>query len=187
MTDARLPGRWINDPALLDLSDRLWRVHTLALMWSAEQGTDGAIPVRMLRLLHPDGATLEDARALIGAGLWASEGAAYRVLRWEQSQSLAADVERARVSNRERQARHRAKTSAAATPKPGHVTRDVTGESPRQGQARQGQARTGQASEVPGTSQHENAPDRVGLGAAWPTRIPGTDAWSDTYHREETA
>lgn len=181
MTDARLPGRWLNDPDLLDLSDRFWRVHTGALMWSAEQGTDGLIPAKVLRLLHPEGATAEDARGLISAGLWAAEGPGYRVLRWDASQSLAADVERARASNRERQARHRAKASKA-----GSVTRDVTRVSPRQGQARQGQARTGQASDEPGTFQHEDA---SGHSPDWPTRLPGTtDGWSDgRYYGEEPA
>ena len=40
MTDARLPSRWLTDPDLDALTDRAWRVHTSALMWSAEQGTD---------------------------------------------------------------------------------------------------------------------------------------------------
>lgn len=191
MTDARLPDRWLTDARLDALSDRLWRVHTYALMWSAEQGTDGLIPRPTLRLLHPEAATAEDARGLIAAGLWAAEGDGYRVARWEESQSLAADVERGRAANRERQARHRAKTAkptADTTPEPGHVTRDVTRESPRQGQARQGQARTRQASEKPGTTQRLNASDPVGPGASWPTRVPGTtDAWSTDNHREESA
>ena len=46
MTDARLPGRWLNDPTLDALTDRLWRVHSGALMWSNEHGTDGLIPRR---------------------------------------------------------------------------------------------------------------------------------------------
>ena len=68
MTDARLPGRWLTDPHLEALSDRLWRVHTGALMWSAEQGTDGLLPRRTLRLLHPEIATLDDAQALVDHG-----------------------------------------------------------------------------------------------------------------------
>lgn len=183
MTDARLPGRWLNDPDLLDLSDRLWRVHTGALMWSAEQGTDGAISARVLRLLHPDGATADDARALIAAGLWTAAGTGYQVTEWAPVQSLAADVERGRAANRERQARHRAKVAKPA-PEPSDVTRDVTRESPRQGQARQGQARTGKASDKPGTTQRGSAHESAGM--SWPTRLPGTpDTWST--NREETA
>lgn len=112
MTDARLPGRWLTDPEFLDLNDRLWRVHTSALMWSAEQGTDGAIPRRVLRLLHPDGATIEDARALVASGLWSSRDDDYAVTEWAPVQSLAADVERGRAQGRERQAKHRAKARA---------------------------------------------------------------------------
>lgn len=186
MTDARLPGRWLNDPILLDLSDRLWRVHTGALMWSVEQGTDGAIPARTLRLLHPDGATPEDARGLITAGLWAAEGSAYRVLRWEQSQTLAAVVEhqreRNRLKNQALRDRERAKRAAAHEhPRvTGHVTGYVGG------QDRQGQARTGQASDNPGTSQPQSVSEPVDPGASWPTRIPGSEnAWS--HDREESA
>ena len=134
MTDARLPGRWLTDPNLEALSDRLWRVHTGALMWSAEQGTDGLIPRRTLRLLHPDVATTSDALTLVGEGLWAIEGDDFRVLDWEQSQSLDADVKRRRELDRERKRRQRTKVDVPRDGMP-DVPRDVPRESSRQGES----------------------------------------------------
>lgn len=107
MTDARLPGRWLTDPDLEALSDRSWRIHTGALMWSAEQGTDGRIFRRTMRLLHPEGASAEDAQPLIDAGLWEVEGEDFQILNWERTQTLAAAVEQTRERNRRNQARWR--------------------------------------------------------------------------------
>lgn len=184
MTDARLPGRWLNDPTLDALTDRLWRVHSGALMWSNEHGTDGLIPRRTLRLLHPDGATPDDARGLISAGLWAAEGDAFRVQAWEQTQTPAAIVEhqreRNRLKNQALRERERAKRAAASDSSP--VTGHVTGYAG--GQDRQGQDRTGKASDKPGTTQRGSAHESAGM--SWPTRLPGTpDTWST--NREETA
>ena len=134
MTDARLPGRWLTDPHLEALSDRLWRVHTGALMWSAEQGTDGLIPRRTLRLLHPDAATLDDAAMLVDEGLWVVEGDAFRVLDWEQSQSLDADIKRRRELDRERKRRQRSKPDVTRDGMQDE-SRDVTRESSRQGES----------------------------------------------------
>ena len=79
MTDARLPGRWLMDPAIRALGADHWTVFSWALMWSAEQGTDGRIPRHMLPLLHPNGATVADAEALVRVGLWEADGDDYRV------------------------------------------------------------------------------------------------------------
>lgn len=135
MTDARLPGRWLTDPDFDALSDRLWRVHSSALMWSAEQGTDGLIPRRTLRLLHPEGAHPADADALVERALWEAEGDDYRVSEWDRTQSLAADVERKRELDRERKRRQRAKEPVTRD-----GMRDGTRESPRLGEARPGEA-----------------------------------------------
>ncbi len=143
MTDARLPGRWLTDPHLEELSDRLWRVHTGALMWSAEQGTDGLIPRRTLRLLHPEIATLEDAHALVEAGLWDVAGDEFQVLDWARSQTLAADIEHQRERNRQKQRAHRARLNAERSN--GDATDDVTGYVPGESQ-RLGEDRLGEAS-----------------------------------------
>lgn len=157
MTDARLPGRWLTDPNLEALSDRLWRIHTGALMWSAEQGTDGLIPRRTLRLLHPDTATPDDANALVGGGLWSVEGDDFRVLDWEHSQSLAAEVERRRELDRERKRRQRSRDGVTRDNMQDDP-RDVQRESSRQGQDRRGEGFHG--SEV-STSETRDAADQA--------------------------
>ena len=68
--------------------------------WSAQQLTDGYIPEEMLPLL---GAALEDAGALINAGLWKLEDAGWSFVGWEQYQPTKADVEDERAKARERQ------------------------------------------------------------------------------------
>lgn len=157
MTDARLPGRWLTDPSLEALSDRLWRVHTGALMWSAEEGTDGLIPRRTLRLLHPEIATADDAHALVDAGLWAVDGDEFQVLGWARSQTLAADIEHQRERNRQKQRAHRARLNAERSN--AGVTDDVTGyvpgESLRQGEDRLGEA-SGSRVSISGTGRSED-------------------------------
>lgn len=162
MTDARLPGRWLMDPTIRTLGADRWTVFSWALMWSAEQGTDGMIPRHMLPLLHPSGATVEDAEALVGVGLWDAEGDGYRVRDWERTQSLAADVEHQRERNRRKQQAHRDR----ARERDG-VTGYVTGVSPRRGEAeaeaRPGPART--SGENAGTTHagpRESRPRREG-------------------------
>ena len=103
MTDARLPARWLNDPTLETLGDQAWRIHTNALMWSNEQGTDGFIPRRTLRLLHVLGVELAAVEELTQAKLWAKAGSDYQILDWVKSQALAVDVDWQRERNRTNQ------------------------------------------------------------------------------------
>lgn len=166
MTDARLPSRWLLHPTYEALSDRAWRVHTSALMWACEQGTDGEIPARTLRLLHPDGGTTEDARELIASGLWKETDAGWLVTDWGKSQSLAADVERQRERNRLKQRAHRERVAAASQPgdNPDDVTGYVSGESLRQGEARRGEdseerGTRARESEAPIAEEHPKTPN----------------------------
>lgn len=147
MTDARLPGRWLMDPTMRTLGANLWTVFSWALMWSAEQGTDGLIPRHMLPLLHPSGATTDHADALVRVGLWEAEGDGYRVREWERTQSLAADVEHQRERNRRKQQAHRERARIT-----GDVPGYVPGESRRRGQA-EAEARPGSLSDGAGTTR----------------------------------
>lgn len=135
MVDARLQGHWLTDPIFDGLSDREWRTFTGSLMWAAEHGTDGKLTARSLRLLHPDGVDEVTANALIAAGKWTESDARFAVADWARHQSLAADVERQRESNRQRQAKYRA-SQRGDSPVTSDVTRDVTGESLRQGESK---------------------------------------------------
>jgi hypothetical protein len=177
MTDARLPGHWLHDPTLDGLSDRAWRTYTGSLMWSAEHGTDGYLPPRAMRLLHPDGVDAATKAELTAAGRWEVAPAdAYRVTGWPKHQSLAADVEWQRERNRRKVADYRTRERAKAdktTPVTGDVTGHVTDDTG--GEARQGAAiGTNHA----GTNAHAranncavdgcNQPARHGCRTCWP-------------------
>lgn len=144
MTDARLRGEWVGKIKFDNLSDTAWRVFTTGLMWSAEQGTDGRIPARYMKTLHPDGEKQAAVREIAQAGIWEINDAGARFIDWDGAlgQSTALQVETAKAAARERQRayreRERAKQAKAigftdtttdalsALPTTGDVTRDVT-------------------------------------------------------------
>ena len=134
VTDAHLPGRWLNDPTLDILGDQAWRIHTNALMWSNEQGTDGFIPRRTLRLLHVLGVQLAAVEELTQAKLWAKAGSDYQILDWARSQSLAVDVDWQRERNRTNQKalrereRDKSKARRPTSTFDGAVSGDVLGD-----------------------------------------------------------
>ena len=134
VTDAHLPGRWLNDPTLDILGDQAWRIHTNALMWSNEQGTDGFIPRRTLRLLHVLGVQLAAVEELTQAKLWAKAGSDYQILDWAKSQSLAVDVDWQRERNRTNQKalrereRDKSKARRPTSTFDGAVSGDVLGD-----------------------------------------------------------
>jgi hypothetical protein len=174
MTDARLPCHWLHDPAIEELSDRSWRTYTGSLMWSAEHGTDGRLPARALRLLHPDGADDAAAAELVAAGRWKRVQDGYQIPDWEAHQSLAADVARQRERNRRRQRAWR--EHQVSTDVTRDVTRDETRESLRQGEARRGEEERNHA----GTNAHAPASDDantcVDCGKTTTFALPGRDA-----------
>lgn len=143
MADARLRSEWLGQMRFDDLSDAAWRVFTSALMWSVGNGTDGVIPKRYLRYLHPSG-TVEPAviADLVKASAWSEQGDAYVMVDWAGAlgQSTAEQIDKYREDARERQRRRRERAkqrrdaqegeqsppeaqSEGVTP---NVTRDVT-------------------------------------------------------------
>jgi len=116
-------------------------------MWSAEHGTDGHVPSRYLRFLHPDGEHTEAQNQLVAAGLWEREAAGMFMPEWSGAlhQSTAAEVEAYKAGGRARQQKWRDRqreklTKAVSMPNPsterigsetdagtGDVTRNVTG------------------------------------------------------------
>ncbi|WP_142206757.1 hypothetical protein [Subtercola boreus] len=131
MADARLNSQWLNHPRFDDLSDAAWRVFTGALMWSNGRGTDGHVPTRYVRLLHPDGPQADACKEIEEAGLWETAVDGYVLFGWagDLGQSTAAQVEQTKENNRQRQQRFRdeqAKRASEITPKSrpvGDVTR----------------------------------------------------------------
>jgi hypothetical protein len=134
MVDARLPAEWLGSIRFDDLSDRAFRILAGALMWCNGQGTDGSIPSRYTRYLHPDGNDQAAFEELISAGLWTRVEDGYLLAGWstELRQSTAAEVERYRESARLRQKAYRDRrrvTEAEAFDsviEGSKVTRDVT-------------------------------------------------------------
>ena len=164
MTDARLPGRWLTDPRMDSLSDRAWRIWTNALMFSAEQGTDGLVIRRSFRYLHEHGVEARVLDELLDAGLVEiTDDAALQVVDWAGSagQSPDARVQQQRLANRERQARSRARRKDKDM---GDTTGDVTRYDG--GEDRRGQDRTGEAQEHAGV--------RENVTPMWETRQPGS-------------
>jgi hypothetical protein len=103
MVDTRLRGEWLHNPRFDDLSDPAWRLFTLAMMWSNQQGTDGEVPTRYLQMLHPDVGD-EALPELEAAGVLETTEAGIAFLDWttDLGQSAAEDVSRKRTEARER-------------------------------------------------------------------------------------
>lgn len=166
MTNANLPGRWLVDPQLEELSDRAWRMFTGSLMYAAEQGTDGVIGRPALRLLHPEGFDLKAAQELLAAGRWEVHGSGYRVVDWAKTQSTAEQVEHYRERGRVKKAKQRANAKTGESPggqqqgtDPGESTREVV-------QTRQDQTRP----------SSEGAEPQAGQGDWPPVAVPGSSA-----------
>lgn len=172
MTDTRLAESFLTHPALDALSDAAHRVYVLGLVYAVSHGTDGRLPRRALRYLHPDGAQPVLVDELLAAGLWQRTGEDYRVrhfLRYQSSAEqvrLAAEARQAqRASEAERKREQRAKRKAAESPGgvPPDVPPDVPGDAGRDSTG-QDSDRTGQAGQAPRSEQ------------LWPVtaRIPGS-------------
>jgi hypothetical protein len=101
MTDARFPGYWLTDPTMDALTDRAFRTYVNSLAYGAEHGTDGHLPCRALRLLHPLGVDDTTAAELVAAAKWEPlPDGCYQVGDWDHTQSLAKQVEWQRQRNR---------------------------------------------------------------------------------------
>ncbi|MFE1644298.1 hypothetical protein ACFM35_01800 [Microbacterium sp. P01] len=133
MVDARLPAEWLGSIQIDDLSDRAFRILAGALMWRNGQGTDGFVPARYTRYLHPDGDDQAAFDELEKSGFWTRGEDGYQMVGWSQElrQSTAAEVERYRESSRLRQKAYRERRKSApasAADRPAR-TPDVTPDS----------------------------------------------------------
>lgn len=109
MTDTRWPEHWLTDPVMDALSDPAYRVFGNGLMWSVRAGTDGAIPGRALRFLHPDAGLAGRAAAeLVACGRWTTTADGWVILGFLDHQSSAAEIEDARAEARDKKRRQRA-------------------------------------------------------------------------------
>lgn len=135
MTDARLRGEWFGMMRYEQLSDAAWRVFTSALMFSAQNGTDGYIPFPFFHKLHPYGAKPDALAELESASIWSKTDDGYQLHSWdgELGQSTAAQVETYKENARTRQRKFREKERQKLEKANSRdtvtrdVTRDVTG------------------------------------------------------------
>lgn len=96
------------------LSDVAWRVFTRGLMWCVDNGTDGAVPEKYLRWLHPDGEQESAYVELVKAGVWKRTPAGYQFIDWDGAlgQTTAERLEAYQRNGRERQRKYREKEHA---------------------------------------------------------------------------
>lgn len=151
MTDARVPEKWLNDKRIQRLTDADFRSFIMALTWSVSNRTDGVIEPDDLSLI-PHFAQ-GSAKALVAAGLWSAQKHGWCINGYESTQTTRerlAQLDAARLKDRERQARHRA-AKAAKRADQLSVTRDVTGDYT-------GQDRTGQDRLPAGVTHNGSSP-----------------------------
>jgi len=98
MVDARLPAEWLGSIRIDKLSDRAFRILAGALMWCNGQGTDGAVPARYTKYLHPDGDDQDAFDELEASGLWSRVEDGYLLAGWSDDlhQSTAEEIHRYR-------------------------------------------------------------------------------------------
>ena len=157
MTDARMPERFLTDRRFAKLSADDFRAYVYSLMWSVSNRTEGIIDEQDIALiLFMQSMT---PSRLVAAGVWAIHPDGYLIVDFEATQTTKAQLEaidQKRISDRDRQARHRQKKTEPADSVTGDVTRDITRED--KGKARTGKDRTGEA-DKPNHLQSVRPPD----------------------------
>jgi hypothetical protein len=143
MTNANLPDRWLLEPLFDSLSDTAWRVHTFALMWSNQQGTDGHLPATSLRYLYPTTVPRNAIEELVNVKLWKRVGSSeFLILDWAGTQTPAAVVEAQRQRKKANQQASRARRKTPSNQESSPDSSPVT--SPVAGKTRPDETRPGQ-------------------------------------------
>lgn len=119
MTWAKLDDAFPNHPKVVELSDRLFRLHVTAICYCAKGLTDGEVPAGALRRLLRG--TPRQAQALVDAGLWEVNGDGWAVHDYLKYNPSSAQVEELRRQRAEAgslggQASAEAKAQASAEP-----------------------------------------------------------------------
>jgi hypothetical protein len=180
MSDSRLPDSWLGNPRFDEMSDETWRVWCGGLMWSNRHGTDGLIPKRYLKVLHPDGEKRGAASWLSSKGFWLESGENYAFTEWVKfGQETAAVIAQNKESNRLRQQKYRDSLKDGQNPvspkpkpkKPQAVTRDIARDVGQD--TTETETGTGLVNEA--LSSHESVNPSSGEVAEWDVApIPGS-------------
>jgi hypothetical protein len=126
MTDARLPERWLHDRRIQHLPCPEYKAFFNALMWSVSNRTDGVITPDDLSLIPACSADMLDD--LVTAGVCGAFDGGWFIGDFAETQTSSAELaalSKARIAQRQRQARYRAKLAGQ---RGGDVTGDVTGD-----------------------------------------------------------
>jgi len=128
MTDSRLREEWLGNMKFDGLSDAAWRVFTNGLIWCNKNGTDGFVPNRYLKHLHPDGEQPAAYRELEDESIWklGELGAFYADWAGVLGQSTAEEVAAYKANAANRSRKYRAELKTRLENKNARVTRDAT-------------------------------------------------------------
>ena len=158
MTDARLHMTFLTNHKVDGISDAAFRVYVNSIVLGSSQETNGHIPRRSLRLLHPEADLRASAAELEAARLWEphGDGDGWQVHDFLDYQTPREQLARARANDRERKARERERKSARSKPSrsenlsgPVVTNTDVTRDSVGQDRDRTGQAKKSEPLERP--------------------------------------
>ncbi len=190
MTDARLSPSILTHPVIEGLSSDAFRVYLNGLVYSVDKGLDGRVPLRALRLVHPDGADPRWVQELVDADLWSPGPEGYTIRNFLRYQTSARQVEQAKELTRLRkQAERQRKAEAEATKLRtalGEGQTDVTRDGSRDGSrdARRTPPRTGQDRDRTGVlegDEQTNWPAVRTPGSGLPVTAARADDEPDTY------
>lgn len=136
MADTRLRDSLVGDPVLEGLTDTEFRVWVCAYVFANKHLTDGRIPARALRYLHPDGEKPVAVERLLALKLWAHHrDGGWEIVNFLKTQSSAKQVADYLEGNRRRQKEWRERQAENASPNA----------LPNASLSRQGKARSGPA------------------------------------------
>jgi hypothetical protein len=107
MTWTRLDDHHFTSVEQLSLSRNARLLYVEGLIFANANLTDGYIPATAMRLVTDDPEVLEDARALIAAGLWENAVGGFSIVDFTRLQRSREDVEKVHELGRLRQNRQR--------------------------------------------------------------------------------
>ncbi len=135
MADTRLKDSLIGDPKMENLTDAEWRVWTLGYVYANKHLTNGHIPARALRYLHPDGEKPVAVERLLALRLWTHHrDGGWEIVDFLDTQSSAKQVTDYLEGNRRRVKEWRERQADNPSPNA------LPNASRRQGKARSGPA-----------------------------------------------
>lgn len=132
MSYLALDDRFPDNPKIIGLSDRAFRLHVVALCYCAAHLTDGFVPVSA-KLWGELGSNRRQTCPLVSAGLWAEVEGGYMIHDYLEWNASAAQIKDKRRRDRERK-RNASYQGSARNPNgtPKEFRADSSGSAPRE-------------------------------------------------------